>query len=226
MKYRLVYSAFQKYVSSERFTVSEFLYLAWSNVPAIVEWLIRDIPGSLGFVLRRCYYKFRLAHLGKSSLIDVGVYFIGPKNISIGDFTWIDSRVKLEATLGAITIGSRIHIASDVIIGTREKVEIGDYAAIAAGCRIYSNSEYPSRGLRMSGPMIPEKDKSFRSKPITIGKDAVVGTNSVLLPGANLQEGSILGALSLLNRTIPSWEIWIGNPAAKIGKREKVKSKA
>ena len=77
----------------------------------------------------------------------------------------------------------------------------------------------------MSGPMIPEKDKSFRSKPITIGKDAVVGTNSVLLPGANLQEGSILGALSLLNRTIPSWEIWIGNPAIKIGMREEVKSK-
>lgn len=220
MKYRLLYSASQKFVRGKNFNLIEICYLILNNVPSICEGLIRNIPGTLGYVVRRFYYKFRLKHLGKSSLIDVGVHFSGPKNIQIGDYTWVDVGVKLEATLGSIAIGSRIHIAPYVVIGAREKVTIEDYAAIAAGSRIYSNSEIPRKGFRMSGPMIPESEKSYISKPIHIGRDAVVGTNSVLLPGANLGRGAVLGALSLLNRNVPEWEIWAGHPARRISTRE------
>ena len=41
----------------------------------------------------------------------------------------------------------------------------------------------------------------------------------MLLPGANLGEGSIVGALSLLNKTVPDWEIWTGAPAKKVADR-------
>jgi acetyltransferase-like isoleucine patch superfamily enzyme len=125
----------------------------------------------------------------------------------------------LEALIGEIRIGKRVHVASQVIIGAREPVVIGDYAAIAAGSKIYSNSEVPKDGLHMSGPMIPESMKAFSSREILIGKDALVGCNSVLLPGASLQEGAILGAQSLLKEVIPAWEIWGGVPARKIGER-------
>ena len=67
--------------------------------------------------------------------------------------------------------------------------------------------------------MIPESMKAFSSREILIGKDALVGCNSVLLPGASLQEGAILGAQSLLKEVIPAWEIWGGVPARKIGER-------
>lgn len=221
-RYSNEYIAFQDYIKGERISVSRAFRLVLSIIPDTIEGLIRNIPGLLGILIRRFYYKFRLSHLGYKTIIDVGVRFIGPKNISIGDYCWIDSDTKFEARLGTITIGSRVHIASFVIMGAREPITICDFAAVAAGVKLYSNSVIPRDGLRMSGPMIPEEQKAFYSKEVIVGKDAVVGANSVLLPGALLQTGSILGALSLLKSEIPEWEIWAGSPAKKIGKREKV----
>jgi acetyltransferase-like isoleucine patch superfamily enzyme len=217
--YHRNYVAFQKYIQGQSFNLKDYFFLGKDFLTSTIEGLIRYIPGPFGMLIRRFYYRFTLAHLGSHVLIDVGVFLIGSKNISIKDYTWIDTNVRLEAMLGRIEIGSRVHIAANVIVGSRESVIIGDFAAIAAGAKIYSNSEVPLPGLHMSGPMVPEKHKSFESKPIELGKDSVVGANAVLLPGANLGEGSILGALSFLNKTVPNWEIWAGAPARRIAVR-------
>lgn len=222
LKYKYTYSAFQKYLVGENFNFRELSHLLIESALTIIDSLLRNIPTPFGMILRRFYYKFRLKSLGKSSIIDVGVYLIGPKNISIGSFTWLDTGVKLEATLGEIQIGSRCHVGSYAVLGSREPIIVSDFVGIASGVHIYSNSETPKAGLHMSGPMVPETMKAFHSKKIHIGKDAVVGTNSVLLPGASLGEGAILGALSLLNKPIPEWEIWLGIPAKKIKSREKI----
>lgn len=202
--------------------MKDMFFLSKDLFSSTIEGLIRYIPGPFGMLLRRAYYKLTMAHLGSHVLIDVGVFLVGCKNISIKDYTWIDTNVRLEATLGRIEIGSRVHIAANVIVGARESVVIGDFAAVAAGAKIYSNSEVPLPGLHMSGPMVPEKHKSFSSKRIELGKDSVVGANAVLLPGANLGEGSIVGALSFLNQSVPDWEIWAGVPAKKISERPNV----
>jgi acetyltransferase-like isoleucine patch superfamily enzyme len=217
--YHQGYIAFQKYIKGEKFGLSDYLFLGIDFFRSTTEGLIRYIPGPIGMLIRRAYYKVALEHLGSNVLIDVGVFLIGSKNISIKDYTWIDTNVRLEAMLGRIEIGSRVHVAANVIIGARESVIIGDFAAIAAGAKIYANSEVPLPGLHMSGPMVPEEHKSFRSKKIVLGKDSLVGANAVLLPGANLGEGSIVGALSLLNKTVPDWEIWTGTPAKKVADR-------
>jgi acetyltransferase-like isoleucine patch superfamily enzyme len=217
--YQQSYTAFQKYIQGQRFGLKDYLFLTKDFFYSSIEGLIRYIPGPFGMLIRRVYYKFALAHLGSNVLIDVGVFFIGCKNISIKDYTWIDTNVRLEAMLGRIEIGSRVHIAANVIIGARESVTIGDFAAIAAGAKIYANSEVPLPGLHMSGPMVPEQHKSFRSRKVDLGKDSVVGANAVLLPGASLGEGSIIGALSLLNKPVPAWEIWVGSPAKKVAER-------
>lgn len=217
--YQYHYSAFQKYLVNKKLGFREYVTLILSIFPEFAEGMLRYLPGTLGMLLRRAYYKIRLAKMGKNVLIGTGVHFIGPKNINIGNFTWIDSDVKLEAILGKISIGSRVHIASYVVIGARAAVTIEDFSAVASGAKIYANSEVPLPGLHMSGPMVPENFKGFKSRPIHLGKDSLVGTNSVLLPGANLGEGSIVGALSFLNKSIPAWEIWSGNPAKKVGTR-------
>lgn len=221
--YEQNYIAFQKYIQGQSLNLKDYVSLGKDFFSGSLEGLIRYIPGPLGMLIRRAYYKVTLAHLGSKVLIDVGVFLIGGKNISIKDYTWIDTNVRLEAMLGRIEIGSRVHVAANVIIGAREPVIIGDFAAIAAGAKIYANSEVPIPGLHMSGPMVPEQHKSFRSERIILGKDSVVGANAVLLPGANLGEGSILGALSFLNKAVPDWEIWAGAPAKKISERQNQK---
>jgi acetyltransferase-like isoleucine patch superfamily enzyme len=197
--------------------------LGGKAIGILVEGLIRNIPGPIGFKIRSFYYRFRFGHLGKNVLIDIGVIFNGPANIFIGDYVWIDSYCKFEAMLGEIRVGRRVHIAPFVVIGAREPVIIEDYAAVASGAKIYANSELPADGKRMSGPMIPEEQKAFYSETVFIGRDAVVGANAVVLPGGSLAEGAVLGANSVLKKPVDPWVIVVGGPARPVGMREPVR---
>jgi galactoside O-acetyltransferase len=48
---------------------------------------------------------------------------------------------------------------------------------------------------------------------------AVVGANSVILPGVVIGKGASVGALSLVNRFVPDFDIVTGNPIRRIGIR-------
>lgn len=220
--YQLEYDAFQRFLKGERIPLRHLFILATKSLLAIPESLIRYIPGPLGYKIRYYYYRLFLKHLGKNVLIDVGVFLNGPRNISIGDYTWIDAYTRIEAMLGEIRIGRRIHIAPFCILGAREPLVLEDYVGLSANVKIYTNSETPVAGKRMSGPMIPEEYKAFHSKPILLCKDSFVGANTVLLPGAELGEGAVVGANSLLNRKVEPWDIVVGPTAKVVGKRERV----
>ena len=74
----------------------------------------------------------------------------------------------------------------------------------------------------MSGPMIPEVYKAYYSKKIVLEKDSCVGTGSVLLPGAYIGEGAVVGANTVVKKKIAPYDIVAGSPARIIGKRDKV----
>lgn len=185
-------------------------------------YLLRNYPGGVGIKMREIYYRKKFKAMGKCVIIDEGVRIDGPGNISIADFVWIDKNVRLFAEWGSITIGRRIHIAENVLISGGGHVTIGDYAAIARGASIYSHSEAIDGGKRLSGPMIPEYQKGFKSAPIKIGKDALIGVNALILPGVTIGEGAIVGANSMVNKDVGDWEIVFGTPAKVVAMRPKV----
>ena len=221
--YKLEYDAFQKFIKGKSFTLKEILILSFKSFLSLFEGIIRNVPGAIGFKLRYYYYKILCKKIGKNVLIDVGVILSGPANISIGDYTWIDSYCIINAMMGEIKIGKRIHIAPYVFIGSREPVIIEDYVAIGASSKIYSNSQVVIPGKRMSGPMIPEEDKAFHTAPVYLRKDSFVGANVIVLPGVELGEGAVVAANSLVIRSVSSWTVVMGSPAKRFMKREKIK---
>lgn len=220
--YQLEYDAFAQFISGKPIPFSSLVVLGLKSLLTLFELPIRYIPGGFGYMLRYWYYKLMLKNLGKNVLIDVGVFLYGTKNISIGDYVWIDTGVRLEAMLGEIQIGKRVHIAPNALIAARESVIIHDYVGIGAGAKIYANSERPFGGKRMSGPMIPERYKAFYTKQIILEKDACVGAGAVLLPGAHLRQGAVVGANCVVKKMIEPYTIVAGLPPRVIGKREKV----
>lgn len=220
--YDLEYKAFDAYIRGENISLRSLCVLILKSLLSLWEMCIRYVPGGLGYKLRYWYYKFMLKDLGKNTLIDVGVFFFGTKNISIGEYTWIDAGVRLEAMLGEIHIGKRVHIAPYTIIAAREPVVIGDYVGVGAGAKIYANSERPFGGKRMSGPMIPEEQKAFYSKKITLEKDCCVGTGAVLLPGAHIKHGAVVGANTVVKKVIEPYHVVVGSPPRTIRVRSKV----
>jgi galactoside O-acetyltransferase len=221
-RYRLEYEAFAHLLEGERIPVWSFVVLVAKSLLGLVEMAIRYIPGGLGYKLRYYYYKPFLKHLGRDVLIDVGVFLNGPANIAIGDFCWIDAYTRIEAMLGEVTLGKRIHVAPFSIIAARAPVVLEDYVGISSGVKIYANSETPRDGKRMSGPMIPERYKAFHSKPVILHRDSFVGANSVLLPGAELGEGAVVGANSIVSRPVEPWVIVVGPSARVVGRRDPV----
>ncbi len=206
---------------SARYAIPLGLRALLTDIPVAV---IKQWPGPVGMKLRQLYYRFRFGAMGESVLIGTGVEVTMPKRIRVSDYVLIDHHVTLDALAGEIVIGRRIHIAPYAIIAGAGGVYLDDYAAVASFARIYSHSEAPVDGKRMSGPMIPEDMKGMITAPVRLGKDSLVGTGAVLLPGVTLGEGAIVGANSLVpaNTTIPPWTIYAGVPARLAGLRQPV----
>lgn len=219
--YRTEREAFARYLEGGGFSPRTIPKLLWESFLALVEMSIRYVPGGFGFLMRRWYYKLRLGALGENVLIDIGVVFSGPRNIRIGDYVWIDVNCMISAYLGPVTIGRRVHVGPQTIIAPREPIEIGDYVGLSSGVRIYAGSEHPIGGKRMSGPMVPEHMKAVHSKAIVLRKDSFVGTNGVLLPGAELGEGAVVGANSVISKPVEAWTIVVGTGRV-IGRRDPV----
>lgn len=191
------------------------------DVPAAI---VGHWPGAVGMKLRQLLYRFRFGAMGANVLIGPGAVLVRPRGIRLADYAFVDHHVTLDAMMGEIHVGRRMHIAPYAIIAGAGGVFMDDYAAVGAFARIYSHSEAPVEGKRMSGPMIPEAMKGMITAPVRLGRDAVVGTGAVVLPGVTLGEGAIVGANSLVpaHTTIPPWTIYAGVPAKLAGLRERV----
>lgn len=55
---------------------------------------------------------------------------------------------------------------------------------------------------------------------VIIKKRAYIGANTVICKPVTIGEGAIIGASSVITKDVPAYEVWAGNPARFIRKRE------
>ena len=212
----------------------------------LIEWVIVDIPGPLGRRVRRLYWRTQMRHIGKNVQIDVGVRFVSPQHISIGNNVWIDNYAIIiagpptpgdgpflrrddEASAvepGEIIIGDNVHIANFVVIQGHGGVKVGSNSGIASGCMIYSMSHHHWNLLDSSDkrkykftPMVDRKDQSLLSAPVILGDDCAVALHTIVLPGTRIGAGSWIAAASVVSGKLPPNVLAAGNPA-RIIRRE------
>lgn len=164
--------------------------------------------------------KIPFLSVGKNPLISRNAQFYSPEKIRLGDHVRIDDFCILSGGEG-IAIGSYVHIAAYCALYGNLEITIGDFAGLSSRVSIYTYSDDYS-GAGLTNPTVPAQ---FRTKgaaaPISIGRHAIIGTNSTLLPGSGVGEGGALGAHSLLTKRVPPWTIFFGNPAKLLKKRKK-----
>lgn len=141
-----------------------------------------------------------------------------PNLIDIANHVSIDIGVYCSTRL---KVGNFVHIAPYVCIigGKTAYLEMQDFSGIAAGCKIICASDDFKNSLL--NPQVPIKYRTIKNNPVIFERYSCAGTNSVVMQGVTLKEGSVLGANSLLLKDTEEWGIYAGNPAVKIGMRNK-----
>ena len=142
---------------------------------------------------------------------------IGKENIEFGENVIIDDFVFIYAK-NKMRIGNYVHIASHASIAGGENFNMEDYSGISCGVRIFTTSD-DFKDYGFGNPTIGEKYRNLNKAPVNIGKFAIIGANSVLLPGVNIGEGVSVGANSVVSRDLESWGIYVNN--RRIGERNK-----
>lgn len=144
----------------------------------------------------------------------------GAERITIGDHVRIDDFCILSAGEGGIAIGSFIHIAAYCsLIGVGE-IRLEDFAGLSSRVSLYSSSDDYS-GRTMTNPMVPPEYKAVDERPVRIGRHAIIGCGSVILPGVSIGEGAAIGALSVVRKDCADFTIHVGNPARLVGQRDR-----
>ena len=158
---------------------------------------VRNMPGRLGFLLRKNFLQKRFKNAGKNLRIHKGCRII---NIH-----------KLE-------VGAHVHFGVDSYIQAGGGISIGDYTEMGPGSKIWSQThiyDEPEKHLEGAG---------YEYNKVRIGKNVWIGANSFIMPGVTIEDGCVVSACSLVGKKKwPPNSIIGGNPARKIGERGKIR---
>ena len=156
--------------------------------------------------------------LGKEVKISDRVAIHNPELLEIGDYSRIDDFCVLS---GKVLIGRNVHIAVFCNLAGGEKgITLEDFSGLAYACHVFTQSD-DYTGLSLTNPTVPDKFKEEKKVGVRIGRHAIVGTQSIVFPGANLAEGSSVGACSMVTKDTEEWSVYFGVPAKRIKNRRK-----
>jgi acetyltransferase-like isoleucine patch superfamily enzyme len=162
-------------------------------------------------------YALPFASVGQDVTIWPRAHIVGAEHISIGDSVIIDDFVFLMAS-APCQIGSFVHISSGAAITGGGEFVAEDFATLSGGTRVYTwNDDYLGGSLANSA--IPAPYRAPAPSFVRMGRHAIVGANSVVLPGVAIGEGAAVGALSLVNRDLKPWTVYAGSPARPLRER-------
>lgn len=147
------------------------------------------------------YYNFthviprRKIAVGPGCGISPNVNFSNPERISIG------ARVNIGAN-GYIWAGpatGRVILGDDVLIGP-------EVVITAAGYRFNDGA--------------PVTKQAMDEADVVIGRDVWLGARVIVLPGATIGDGAIIGAGALVRGDIPAMSVAVGVPARVVASRK------
>ena len=158
-----------------------------------------------------------------------------PDNVELGERSWLHSTQSFQHYRSRREPGVRIGRDSGVYVGTyfdlgpRGQVEIGDYcsvvgAIIATNGRVsigdYSFVAHEVVMADTPAAVPPDARGDGEPEPaaIEIGETAWISTRAVLLAGARIGDGAIVGAGAVVDFEVPAGATVAGNPARVVAR--------
>lgn len=164
------------------------------------------------------FAKRKYGKIGKNTWIFKPIY--KDKNehlISIGSNTVIGHDTRMQLYTDKVAVTPHIIIGDNCYFGSYNSFLAGGNITIGNGVLMASNILITSENHSTN----PESNEYYMDQPlicadVTIDEGCWIGEKVCILPGVHIGKKSIIGAGSVVTKSIPDYSIAVGNPAKVI----------
>ncbi len=145
------------------------------------------------------------------------------RDFNAGDALW------LEAVVGygdgaervhyspRLTVGRSARLSDNVHIACLREVTIGDHLLCGSRVLITDHAHGCYDGPEASDPAMPPAKRPLHSAgPVHLGHNVWLGDGVVVLPGAEIGDGCVIGANSVVTGVVPPGTLAVGAPAREV----------
>ncbi|WP_037349211.1 acyltransferase [Sediminibacter sp. Hel_I_10] len=143
---------------------------------------LKIIPGNIGCTLRNVFLPYKCG-----------------QNVKVWDLVHIDSPSKLN-------IGNNVSINRGTIINAGGNVTLGNDVLIGPNVIIYSQNH------KFDRKEVPIRLQGYDRNPVLIGDNVWIASNVTILPGVSIADNVVVGANSLVSKSIDHSGVYGGSP--------------
>ena len=151
--------------------------------------------------------------------LDADVRITHPPGVTLGARVHLCRGVKLEPSrleggtaFGRIDLGEHVFVGERSTIVSHERIAVGARTMIAHNCSLMDfNHGFAAGGLPSRQP--------GRTAEVVIGEDCWLGAGVIVLPGVRIGDGTVVGAGSVVTKSLPGNVVAAGVPARVIRPR-------
>ncbi len=131
-------------------------------------------------------------------------------------------------------IGPGVKMAPNVSLRSGERIEIGARAHVGAYCSLWAGDRsrivlgedallgpevYITTSNYGTVPGVPIMTQPRTESDVVVGRDVWLGARVIVLPGVTIGDGCVVGAGSVVTRSLPPNSVAVGAPARIVGER-------
>lgn len=150
-------------------------------------------------------------YIHETSVLDEGVH------LGAGTKIWHFSHISPGVFIGEnCVIGQNVFIGKNVKIGNGVKIQ--NNVSVFEGVTL-EDDVFIGPSVVFTNVINPRAfiERKSEFKLTLIKKGTSIGANSTIICGNTVGEYALIGAGSVVTRSVPAYELWYGNPASKKG---------
>lgn len=175
---------------------------------------LRTINSGVGIFVRR----LRRVSIGGGTHVNwwrVGLKGGGKATIGIGSI--VKCRIDFDSPYGVVTVGDRAFIGASTLI-CHTRISIGNDVIISWGVTIVDHDSHSSVWEKRSRDVEDwwrgqKQWDGITIEPVAICDKAWIGFGAAILKGVTVGEGAVIGAHSVVTRSVEPYTVVAGNPA-------------
>lgn len=215
-----------------------------SRIPVLEILIFGFLPG----FLKKCIYRLRGYKIGKKTSLGFGSVLCGKNvsvgeyttigfftiirgqsikigsHVSIGATTFLDTsiieigddcKINEQVFVGGLqfpdsrfVLGKNCQVMQNSFINPAKSIIVGDDVGIGGDCLIFGHTSWLSQF----------EGYTVDFSPIEIGNSVSISWRVFILPGTKIGDGSVIGANSLVHRTVPPKSLAVGFPARVVSR--------